>query len=87
MRGSGCVSTRRSRVPWYVSVVQGDWKLIHYLQPEVGDELYDLKRDPEELNNQISLIQSEPQLKRLREALVSELQRTEFGEAVKAAGK
>lgn len=41
-------------VPWYVSVVQKDWKLIHYLQPGVGDELYDLKQDPEELTNRIN---------------------------------
>src|SRR5262249_29880412 len=39
------------KVPWYVAVVQGGWKYVRYLQPGVGEELYDLGSDPEELKN------------------------------------
>ncbi|MBI5800525.1 MAG: sulfatase-like hydrolase/transferase [Verrucomicrobia bacterium] len=66
-------------VPWYVAVVQDGWKLIHYLRPGVGDELYDLKGDPEELTNLITTPQHLGRLTKLRAALKAELERTQAG--------
>ena len=66
-------------VPWYVAVVQNGWKLIHYLKPGVGDELYDLANDPEELSNRIGLPGSAARVAPLRAAVKAELERTEAG--------
>ena len=63
-------------VPWYSVVVQGGWKLIHYWKPGVGDELYDLRRDPEELQNRVGDSAERSRLKTLRGALKAELERT-----------
>lgn len=68
-----------NRVPWYVALVRGDWKLIHYLKPGVGDELYDLARDPDELVNCIDRAEHAPKLTSLRADLDAELKRTEAG--------
>ncbi len=65
------------RVPWYSAVVQGGWKLIHYWKPGVGDELYDLKNDPEELRNQIAEPAQAQRIEALRAALKADLQRTD----------
>ncbi|MFA6545495.1 MAG: sulfatase/phosphatase domain-containing protein, partial [Limisphaerales bacterium] len=66
-------------VPWYAAVVQDGWKLIHYLKPGVGDELYDLKADPEELTNRIATPEAGEILSKLRVALDTELERTQGG--------
>jgi arylsulfatase A-like enzyme len=66
-------------VPWYTAVVRDGWKLVHYLKPGVGDELYDLEQDPEELANLISQPESRKRLETLRTALHAELQRTQAG--------
>jgi arylsulfatase A-like enzyme len=70
------------RVPWYTSVVVDGWKLIHYLQPGVGDELYDLKNDPEELKNLHGKPEVNTQQKRLTEAMRAELKRTHAPEPI-----
>jgi arylsulfatase A-like enzyme len=67
------------KVPWYVAVVQERWKLIHYLKPGVGDELYDLQTDPEELTNAIAQPTNMERLTRLQASLTSELRRTGAG--------
>jgi arylsulfatase A-like enzyme len=66
-------------VPWYTAVVRNNWKLIHYLQPEVGDELYDLGSDPEELDNRINQQDARERLADLRSALQTELDRSKAG--------
>ncbi|MEI6234738.1 MAG: sulfatase-like hydrolase/transferase [Planctomycetota bacterium] len=66
-------------VPWYVVVREKNWKLIHYLQPGVGEELYDLQKDPEELENIAGKADVKNVVERLREALRSELLRTDAG--------
>lgn len=72
-----------NRVPWYVAVVQDRWKLIHYLRAGVGDELYDLQRDPDELENRIADPRERARLERLRAALAAELERTGAGFGVR----
>jgi hypothetical protein len=45
----------------------------------VGDELYDLKRDPDELTNRIAAPEAKERLAKLRVALKTELERTQAG--------
>jgi hypothetical protein len=49
------------------------------LQPGVGDELYDLSKDPEELENLIHSQNAGARLAVLRKALAEELDRTKAG--------
>ena len=71
-----------NNVPWYAAVVQDGWKLIHYLKPGTGDELYDLKTDPDELTNRIATPEAKDRLAKLRVALKAELERTQAGFAM-----
>jgi arylsulfatase A-like enzyme len=64
------------KVPWYTATVQDGWKYIHYLQPGVPEELYDLNTDPEELKNLVSDAKHAKRLSALREAMTAELKRT-----------
>lgn len=66
-------------VPLYTALIHENWKLIHYLDGQSGEELYDLKTDPEELKNLIQDSQQVERIAKLREAMKSELQRTEAG--------
>lgn len=59
--------------------MQGGWKLIHYLQPGVGDEFYDTATDPEELHNRIAVPDAAGRLADLQRALGAELDRTRAG--------
>jgi len=70
-------------VPWYTAVIQDGFKLIHYHNPAVGDELYDRKSDPEELHNLIHSPDHHQRLTSLQEALASELRRTDAGFGLK----
>lgn len=63
-------------VPWYAAVREDRWKLIHYLEPGVGEELYDLQNDPEELANVAGKPENQAELSRLRASLQAELERT-----------
>src|SRR5262249_18512998 len=65
-----------SKVPWYVAVVQDGWKYVRYLRPGIGEELYDLGSDPDELKNLIDEKKHAKRLAHLREALAAELKRT-----------
>ena len=67
------------KVPWYVSIVQGGLKYIRYLEPGVGEELYDLKADPDELTNRVAESEYATRAAALRSALETELVRTEAG--------
>lgn len=64
-------------VPWYSVVVKDGWKFVHYWKPDVGDELYDLKGDPEELRNRIGEASELARLAALRAALRADLARTD----------
>lgn len=66
-------------VPMYTAVIQDSFKLIHYLDGESGEELYDLKNDPEELKNLIQEPGHAERIRRLRAAMKAELERTEAG--------
>src|SRR5262245_5337129 len=70
------------KVPWYVAVVQDGWKYVRYLQPGVGEELYDLGSDPEELKNLIDEKKHAKRLTQLREAMAAELKRTKAPDAM-----
>jgi choline-sulfatase len=59
-----------------VAVVHEGWKYVHYLQPGVPEELYDLGTDPEELRNRIADPEYGERLGRLRQTLAAELKRT-----------
>ncbi len=85
--GSDVAATLRDRpaeavhnnVPWYAAVVHDGFKYIRYLAPGVGEELYDLRRDPEELVNLIGDAKHGSRLGQLRKAMDAELQRTDAG--------
>ena len=64
-------------VPWYVAVRDLRWKLVRYLEPGVGEELYDLQNDPEELVNLAARSEHADALKEMRDKLDAELKRTE----------
>ncbi|MGI9474767.1 MAG: sulfatase-like hydrolase/transferase [Rubripirellula sp.] len=68
-----------SDVPWYASLNDGRYKYIRtFVQGEV-EELYDLKTDPEELNNLASESAQRDRVLRMREDTIAELRRTEAG--------
>jgi arylsulfatase A-like enzyme len=64
------------KVPWYTAIVHDGWKYIRYLQAGVGEELYDLNSDPEELKNLADQKKHADRLGQLRKALAAELKRT-----------
>jgi arylsulfatase A-like enzyme len=66
-------------VPLYSALVQNKFKFIHYFDGKSGEELYDLKNDPEELKNLISDPAQSERVAKLREAMKAELKRTEAG--------
>jgi arylsulfatase A-like enzyme len=66
-------------VPLYSAVVQDQFKLIHYLDGKSGEELYDLKNDPEELKNLVGDTVHAERINQLRAAMKAELKRTEAG--------
>jgi arylsulfatase A-like enzyme len=67
------------KVPWYTAVIQGHFKLVHYYNKKVGDELYDLEKDPEELKNAIGEEAMKGKVKELKKAMGQELKRIEAG--------
>jgi arylsulfatase A-like enzyme len=65
------------KVPWYTAVVHEGWKYIHYLQPGVGPEVYDLRTDPHELTNLATAPEHASRIQQLRSVLAAELRRTQ----------
>jgi hypothetical protein len=76
---SGAEQKNDQGVPLYSAVVQDQFKLIHYLDGKSGEELYDLKNDPEELKNLIGESSHADRITQLRSAMKAELKRTEAG--------
>jgi arylsulfatase A-like enzyme len=64
-------------VPWYDAVVQDGWKYIRYLRAGEIEELYDLRKDPEELTNLAPAPEQHERLEKMRAILLSELHRTD----------
>jgi arylsulfatase A-like enzyme len=67
---------KAAKVPWWISLVQGNYKYIRTLVEGEVEELYDLKNDPEELSNLALSIPHNPRLKAMRAAAIAELRRT-----------
>jgi len=63
-------------VPWWTSVVDGHYKYVRTMVRGEVEELYDLKRDPEELVNLALKPGSQALLARMRTSLTAELERT-----------
>ena len=69
--------TSSSGVPWYVLLRDGQYKYIRYMVEGETEELYDLRVDPEELNNLAANPQQTTRLVELREKAKAELRRTD----------
>jgi len=63
-------------VPWYVLLRDGQYKYVRYLLAGEIEELYDLKSDPEELNNLAYQPDQRARMKSLRDKAIQELRRT-----------
>lgn len=64
-------------VPWYVMFAEGQFKYVRNLIAGEVEELYDLKRDPEELKNLALQPRHAKRLKAYRQKAVEELRRTQ----------
>jgi arylsulfatase A-like enzyme len=62
-------------VPWYVMIRDRRYKYVRPLVPDL-EELYDLEKDPEELDNLAVKTAHQDVLKRMRAAMIAELRRT-----------
>ncbi len=63
-------------VPWWVSLTERNFKYIRTLTEGETEELYDLSKDPEELQNLALNAKFREQLVRMRKATLAELKRT-----------
>lgn len=66
----------RGVVPWWVSLVDGEWKYIRTLVPGEPEELYHLGNDPDELENLARNVEHRDRVKVMRAATIAELRRT-----------
>jgi hypothetical protein len=66
-------------VPWWIFLRRGQFKYIRTLVNNEFEELYDLAKDPEELNNLALDSAHHAQLAKFRELALSELRRTDAG--------
>ena len=66
-------------IPWYVMLRQGRHKYVRPLNANDLEELYDLKRDPDELVNLAVKPNHQEKLGQLRAAAIAELRRTGAG--------
>ena len=66
----------QSATPWYVMLREGQYKYVRPLIENDLEELYDLKKDPNELDNLAVKPAFQSQLKHMREAAIAELNET-----------
>ncbi len=66
-------------IPWYVMCRQGRFKYVRPLIAGELEELYDLREDPDELDNLAVRPEYRQQLQQLRAAAIAELRRTGAG--------
>ena len=66
-------------VPWWVSLARGRYKYIRTMEDNQIEELYDLKKDPDELKNLALDSDHAKRLSRFRRDTVHELKRTRAG--------
>lgn len=69
-------------IPWYVMLAEGRFKYVRNLVAGETEELYDMQADPGELINLAHDPQHDALLRRLRNATVTELKRTDAGMVV-----
>ena len=62
-----------NNVPWWVSLRGGNYKYIRTLVAGETEELYDLKRDPEELVNLVSRPRFKSKVLQFRQTMIQEL--------------
>ena len=74
-KGEGAM---HAQVPWYVMIRHGKYK---YVRPLIDDieELYDLKADPDELDNLAVKADFQPKLKEMREMALAQLRSNKAG--------
>ena len=65
--------------PWYVMLREGRYKYVRPLIPNDLEELYDLREDPDELNNLAAKHEHAQRLKQFRAAAIAELRRHDAG--------
>ncbi|MCM8531156.1 MAG: sulfatase-like hydrolase/transferase [Lentisphaeraceae bacterium] len=65
-------------IPWYAFVLKGNYKFIQTMVKNEIPELYDLKKDPEELNNLALNPEFKEKVKEYHALMVSELKRTKL---------
>ena len=70
-------AVHKAGVPWYDAVVVDGWKYIRYLRGTDGEELYDLRHDPDELTNLAASPEQRERMEKLRAVLIAELHRTD----------
>ncbi|GIW79517.1 MAG: acetylglucosamine-6-sulfatase [Gemmatales bacterium] len=76
-------------IPWYVMLRKQDYKYIRPLKENELEELYNLKKDPDELDNLAVKPGYQKMLEQLRQEAIAELRRTRCGfvENMPAVGK
>ena len=74
---------QKQRVPWWVSLRTDRYKYIRNLLPGETEELYDMKKDPDELVNLAMQDKHMNLLRKLRKKTISELERTDCSFAKK----
>ena len=71
--------TAASKVPWYAMLRQGTMKYIRNFVEGETEELYDLRNDPDELENLASRTEHSNLMNSLRKTAIEELKRTDAG--------
>ena len=74
---------QKQRVPWWVSLRTDRYKYIRNLLPGEVEELYDMKKDPEELVNLATRKKHLSLLRKLRVETIKELSKTDCAFAQK----
>jgi arylsulfatase A-like enzyme len=73
------IGESNNSIPWWVSLRTGQYKYIRWLVPGEIEELYDLEKDPQELDNLALNADCHELLAQCRQATIDELRRTDAG--------